>query len=168
MRRRTHRWLAVALFAGILGAPATALADAIGPPPARCPPGAVPSSSHAGEYCRPGTCRGNGDCEQGEVCIEQPLCVEPIQGYSRGGPLTVDHAVTICPEDGACPPGATCVTELRCVSRISAGGGGAPGLPTAGIAIGLAVVLLLLLLLIGAAAVLLVVVRRKKRRPPRE
>jgi hypothetical protein len=157
--------VALALTTWLL--PVAARADAIGPPPSRCPPGAIPESSHVGEYCYPGTCASNADCERGQICVQQPLCIEPMTGYSRGGPMTVDHVVTTCGPDGGCPPGAACQSELRCVSRASAVGGDGAAVPTAGVAIAIAVVLLLALVVLGVGGLVFALTRKKRRQERR-
>jgi len=168
MNRRLVSWVVVGFVLGLSLLPGSARADAIMGPPERCPPGAVPASSHAGSYCDPSICTSNGDCESGHVCTKQPLCVEPMTGYHGGGPLTVDNALTTCAGDGTCPPSTTCITEMRCVSRASSSGGDGVAIPSAGIAVAIAVVLLLILVLLCALAVVVVLLRKKQRRERRD
>jgi len=153
-------WLLLAL----LLAPGPALADAIGPPPEHCPNGSIPESSHAGEYCWPSTCTSSADCEQGQECVERALCIEPVQGYSRGGPFTVDHAVTSCGADGNCPAGSTCISDLRCMPKGATFGGDGPSQTTLYVVVGATVVFAVLVLLAVVVMVVVGVIRKKKKK----
>ena len=140
-----------------------AAADVVGPPPDRCPNGSIPDSSHAGPTCYPSVCSGNGDCGQGEVCVERALCIEPVMGWSHGGQFSMDHAVTSCDGSGVCPPGATCESDHRCMPRAATLMNGVPAtsLAIGGVIVGVVLFgVLLLILIVG-----IILWRRKSRRP---
>ena len=112
-----------ALLALALLLPCPAFADAIGPPPDTCPPGAVGESSHEGAWCQPSTCSTDGHCPDGSKCREGVgLCVSQ-QEVPCGGlyppelepcTTTLIEAHGSCTTDSDCTRG-TCQTAPRCV-----------------------------------------------------
>lgn len=92
-RRFGPPWLALA---GAALAPHAAFADAVPPPPWLCPPGKVGVTSHRGPECvdkapdcPPGwvgqlggtcalrLCSNDSSCDEGHVCVEEAVCLEP-------------------------------------------------------------------------------------------
>lgn len=125
----------------LLGA-TTARADDLPPPPDRCPPGAVPTTQHAGQWCAVTTCETDADCEDRALeraiggfdarrevtrrCRPRALCVEE-ERYTPGGlyeeppaPRTRRIARGPCVDD-RCPRGGRCVRASRCVVAPAAG-----------------------------------------------
>lgn len=98
---------------------APARADAVEPPPASCPRGTTPASSHAGPICRPrAECRDDAACGAGERCTPLSLCIEvrDCGGLRPAGDVcTLEHVVGECRSDGACAFGP-CVARSLCVA----------------------------------------------------
>ncbi len=126
-----HRTLLLALAFCL---PSLALADAIGPPPEKCPPGAIGESSHEGEWCQPSTC--TIDCPEGRKCRPGVgLCVTSTE-VPCGGlyPVEMEPCTTTiieahgpCAADSDCAKG-TCEVARRCIrtstlSRVGKGCG---------------------------------------------
>ena len=114
--------LAAAVLAMML-LPTLAFADAIGPPPEKCPPGSVGTSSHEGDWCQPGTCSTDGHCPDNASCKpDVGLCVThdevPCGGlYPRDMEpctTTLDVAHDACATNADCSEG-TCEIAHRCV-----------------------------------------------------
>ncbi|MCB9638181.1 MAG: hypothetical protein H6727_04640 [Myxococcales bacterium] len=95
-------------------------ADVVNPPPASCPQGATPSTSHAGAYCAPSYCTATTECSDGKTCEQTSVCVKEINGTSNGGPFTLKNVLGPC-NNGACSEG-TCETAKLCVSKIGCAG----------------------------------------------
>ncbi len=105
-------------------------ADMISPPPAKCPAGARPTSTHAGPHCAPTDCRSAEDCAEGQKCQGLRLCVDERAFSSRAGRQTTSVVEGTCP-DGKCATG-TCRTRRVCVeSAVGAGEHGAREAPPA-------------------------------------
>lgn len=103
--------------------PSLALADAIEPPPDKCPPGAIGESSHEGAWCQPATCVLDGGCPKGAKCRSGVgLCVTRSEvpcGGLRPPDLepcttTIIEAHGPCATDVDCPTGS-CEVARRCV-----------------------------------------------------
>jgi hypothetical protein len=122
----TTRALILLLAALLLGAPSTALADAISGPPEDCPRGSEGTSSHAGEWCRPTTCTDDAACREDHRCQEAlGLCVgQEERWYGRwGGPedqntYMTDVVYGACSSDADCGQGS-CVVARRCAPSLS-------------------------------------------------
>ena len=100
--------------------PATASADAVMPPPVRCPRGASGTTSHEGQWCAPTTCTGDSSCWQGRCTADVGLCVisQQIPCGGRGGwdpncKVTKTVAHSTCSSDADCAQG-TCEVADRC------------------------------------------------------
>lgn len=106
----------VALFCFLFWA-GVAFADKVPPPPEECPPGATPATNHGGPYCRPGTCTTDADCEGGNVCQEQALCIATDTYSARKGQATRQVAEGVCNNGGSCASPATCQSAKRCVPK---------------------------------------------------
>jgi hypothetical protein len=115
--------LILALLTLCLLLPTLALADAIGPPPEKCPPGSVGVSSHEGDWCQPATCLLDTTCDDGAKCRPGVgLCVThevvPCGGLRpvEMEPCTTtrDEAHKPCAADADCAQG-TCEVASRCV-----------------------------------------------------
>jgi MYXO-CTERM domain-containing protein len=103
-----------------------ASADVIGPPPARCPSGSVPASSHIGPFCHPPRCTGSSRCEVvvglfgqklSGTCEERKLCVVTVTqqgGWASGH--KVETVVDAC-DAGTCAKG-TCERLRVCVADV--------------------------------------------------
>ena len=114
------RLLAPLLLILALLVPATVLADAVMPPPERCPRGASGSTSHEGQWCAPTTCTDDSNCWEGRCTEDIGLCVtsEQIRCGGRGSfdpncmvTKTVAHGS--CKTDSDCALG-TCIVADRC------------------------------------------------------
>lgn len=121
-------WLWMALVQAAF--PASAFADAIGPPPKLCAPWKVPVSDHEGSRCesRPpdncpsgwtgrlgnkcvlSRCDGGSTCPKGTVCSEQSACLHKGELMSRHGPTGIFQDWPV----GICGAGATCDAPDRC------------------------------------------------------
>lgn len=115
---------AALLMFTLIGGAAFALpahADDIAPPPADCPYGTRPESSHAGPHCAllP-SCEAEG-CPAGMACLPTRFCVRdvPCGGLrmAREGapPCTERHVLGTCEGDVACTGGATCEPHPICL-----------------------------------------------------
>lgn len=108
--------------------PDAARADAVFPPPDTCPPGSVPSTSHAGPHCRPAAeCVLSSMCGAGEACEAVGLCIEDVPCGGRlppgdAGVCTEPHVVGTCSPSGACSVGS-CELRNVCVQPSSARSG---------------------------------------------
>jgi hypothetical protein len=103
-----------------------ASADAVMPPPASCPEGSTPSTSHAGPHCSPSaSCTMPATCGTGETCEAVGLCIERVACGGLmppdAGPCFEEHVVDNCAVGGSCASG-TCEVRSVC-SDASAGGG---------------------------------------------
>jgi hypothetical protein len=115
----------------------SARADAVPPPPTDCPPGKVGTTSHGGAHCvdappkncPPGwrgvaggncmvaVCGADNQCDPGQVCRDQSLCMAEETEYYRGPPPEHPHVfdvpVGICVEhavcNARCKPGKVCL-----------------------------------------------------------
>ena len=105
----------------LLGSMATA--DVVRPPPARCPRGHTPATSHGGAYCRPPPPRS---CPAGHVprvvertayCEPPPKepCLPGSDWTSQSLQDTYCLAQASCAE-GSCGDGATCVPTSFCLT----------------------------------------------------
>jgi len=106
----------VALVGGVAG---VARADVVMPPPASCPPGSQPQSSHAGPLCAPAAdCHADAECTGGTRCVAVQHCVESRQcgGWSSGNPnCHVETVAGDCGAGGACASG-TCRERHVCTA----------------------------------------------------
>lgn len=115
------------LAATLLATPTqTVLADAVDPPPASCPAGSRPTSSHAGPLCAPEPdCTASTACGAGASCMAVMQCVEQRAcGGLRppdSGPCFVSNVVGPCRTDGTCATG-TCTARNVCSSGSSSSG----------------------------------------------
>ena len=106
------------MFAFLLGLQ-IASADVVNMPPEDCPPGAIGTSSHAGEWCKPNYCQSDTDCSDGNSCLEVPICVsrteEPCGGIGAdsGCTFTKTKVHDVCLESEACTTGE-CETAMVC------------------------------------------------------
>lgn len=119
----------------VLGGLSSARADVVGPPPASCPVGSTPSSSHSGPHCDPEpACTMDLMCGGGDACEEVRLCVVQVACGGRlppdAGPCFEDHVVGVCSSSGACGEG-TCRIQNACIVPGSARGGCACNVPSA-------------------------------------
>lgn len=121
------RSLFVALF--VLGSSSLAHADAVDPPPASCPAGSTPGSSHSGPICHPSddcttdlSCTGTATCMAVMQCIEARACggLRPPDS----GPCTIEHVVGPCGAGGACATGTTCEARSICSTAPPSSSGG--------------------------------------------
>lgn len=144
---RTHT-VALMMFALALAATSgTASADAVGPPPDDCPPGAQGVTSHSGQWCVAMTCNTDADCTGGDslrammgrgggptVCREVDLCLT-TSTYHAGGrgaylngpdapPLTRVIASACTP---SCDAPGVCSRAKRCAPAAAV----APPVPAA-------------------------------------
>jgi hypothetical protein len=149
--------LAAVLLLLLVSAPAAALADAIGPPPPKCPRGSAGVSSHEGEWCEPTTCATDLDCPDARCTLGVGLCVTrqtvPCGGLwnPANGPCTVELAEAhgSCKQQSDCKTG-TCELARRCLPTMnpiralsrSDCGCSAGGPQAVGAAVGLGMVLL--------------------------
>lgn len=115
------------LIAALLAA-AGVRADAVPPPPASCPPGSVPSTSHAGPHCRPAAeCMLSATCAAGQACETIGLCIEEVPCGGRPLPIeagvcTEPHVLGTCSATSACGAGR-CELHDVCVPPSSARSG---------------------------------------------
>jgi MYXO-CTERM domain-containing protein len=108
MRHFLFASLAVSLLV-----PVSAGADAIGPPPDRCPEGSAAEFCHGPPTCRVSECMSNTDCMPGQECQPRRICVED---HACGGRLMTPiypHAFGPCMGD-RCAEG-TCRDFRACV-----------------------------------------------------
>jgi hypothetical protein len=108
------RWLLLfSLFISRL-----AFADKIPPmPPMDCATGARATSSHSGTYCSPTGCQSSEDCEEGQVCQQQGLCINFSTYNTRNGkPAVRSKAGDNCSAKKACTSGE-CEVVKRCVPK---------------------------------------------------
>src|SRR5690606_12253652 len=117
-----------------------ARADAVAPPPDRCPTGSVPVElCHGAPTCRAHTCESDVECGAGMVCRATRLCT--VEHCCSGQccaidcgsePTTYTHVLGPCgggPGDTPCADfGAACTEQRVCVPGTpDAGSGGADG-----------------------------------------
>ena len=95
-----------------LAAASPARADVVASPPARCPHGGVPVSSHGGPHCSARPCPGLA-CPAGSSCGEVEVCVAALE---CGGqmPRTCEEVVGPCRDGGGCARGS-CRRLRTCV-----------------------------------------------------
>ena len=99
-----------------------ALADVVNMPPEDCPPGAVGTSGHTGEWCRPDSCESDEDCGGGDSCIEVSMCLT-ISEESCGGMMPETGTCTftktevhgICESENSCSQG-DCQVVMACAN----------------------------------------------------
>ncbi|HEY8428416.1 MAG TPA: MYXO-CTERM sorting domain-containing protein [Sandaracinaceae bacterium] len=129
-------WAAALALAWAAGTE-SARADAIAPPPERCPEGSAPVEfCHGMPTCRALTCATDGDCGAGMVCRPMQLCTTesccsgrccfPESGCEEP-PRVFTHVYGACGAGGACANfGAECTMLRVCVpgARTDAGSGG--------------------------------------------
>lgn len=84
---RTHTVALVMFTLALAATSGTASADAVGPPPDDCPPGAQGVTGHAGQWCVAATCNTDADCTGGDS-------LRALMG--RGGGATVCREVDLC------------------------------------------------------------------------
>ncbi|MBI4699786.1 MAG: hypothetical protein HY744_01245 [Deltaproteobacteria bacterium] len=118
----------VLLVLGALLCPATARADALPPPPENCPPGSTGQTGHCGVYCAPRVCSDVSQCQPGEVCQEQPLCIGQLQGPCGNvppdaAPEYIDTVEGYCHAQAPCVKGQ-CQKRKVCSPPPDAGTGG--------------------------------------------
>ncbi|MBW2454601.1 MAG: hypothetical protein JRI68_08825 [Deltaproteobacteria bacterium] len=91
------------------------LADAVGPPPKTCPPGAWGQTTHYGPHCAPHTCTTDTECKTAQKCRPHALCVsEQTHEHWRGN----THVVRVtgdCAKGEACPEGSECRKASYCM-----------------------------------------------------
>lgn len=95
--RRVKKLLGAWLLAGLCGLPAGVRADAVPPPPSRCPPGQIGVTSHAGPQCvlpPPKDCPPGWRGTNGGVCL-----------------------VWSCTSDAQCGDGARCSAADLCLAE---------------------------------------------------
>lgn len=142
----------------VLAVGSIASADVVGPPPASCPAGSTPSSSHSGPLCRPApectatSCASPARCMAVFQCIEERPCGGLLPPDS--GPCTIDHVVGPCDSGGACSTG-TCRARSVCSTAPTTGSGCSCRVgrteASAGLGLGLLALALTLLLRPGLA-----------------
>lgn len=141
------------LLAAFLLASVTSVAhaDVVDPPPASCPTGSLPATSHTGPHCVVDDC-SLSSCSTGDTCEPVGLCLVQVPCGGRispdAGPCLETHVVGLCSGEGTCSTG-TCSTRDVCVGPgeprtagscgCRAGRGGSSGAALA--ALGLATVL---------------------------
>ncbi len=126
-------WIGALLLASV-AAPSGALADAVSPPPDRCPSGSVAVDfCHGPPTCRVNTCETDAECGAGMVCRDARLCTTEYccSGRCCGGgcgvePTVYTHVFGPCDGSGGCSDfGAACTLEKVCVpGNADAGTGG--------------------------------------------
>lgn len=121
----------VSLIALLFLAPASAAADAVGPPDPTlvCPTGSTPEVNHCGTVCIRRRCDTSADCRTGEVCRDVELCVieEP---YCGGWTMDLYERVEDCAggcSGGTCRAAAACVLDVGGVDAGGTGGTDAGG-----------------------------------------
>lgn len=116
-------WVGVLALAWAAGV-GTARADAVSPPPDRCPEGSVAVEfCHGPPTCRVSTCETDADCGAGMVCRDARLCTTEFccSGRCCGGgcgvePTVYTHVFGPCDAAGGCSDfGAACTQEKVCV-----------------------------------------------------
>lgn len=131
-RMARGRALVLGIVVSVVGAALAprARADAVEPPPASCPRGSTPVSSHGGPHCAPTACTTMADCspETMRSCEPIGLCIEIRSGYAMGGPFTFDAVTGECTSPADCAGGSRCELASRCVDPggslwIAIGGG---------------------------------------------
>lgn len=85
-------------------APALVLADAVPPPPDRCPRGHAPRTGHSGPYCQPPPPRSCPPGHEPRVFRDNAYCEPPPP---RACP-TGSHWVSTSPHDAYCRGGSRC------------------------------------------------------------
>ncbi len=87
-----------------------ARADVVENPPASCPAGSTPRTSHSGPFCAPteectagGVCPGGGGCTTIRQCIETRGCGG--MSFPDSAPCTLEHVTGLCGSDGSCASG---------------------------------------------------------------
>lgn len=95
-----------------------ALADMVPPMmPIKCATGSYATQDHDYTYCRPTSCQKNEDCEKGQECQPQGLCIVFSERYGRPGNLYIhESAGDACSSKKACSYGE-CETIKRCVPK---------------------------------------------------
>lgn len=91
----------------------SARADVVMPPPASCPPGSLPTSSHRGPQCYPTACQTSQQCEHLSrttifECASAGLCLSSLGRR--------DHADSACTGDADCSAGTRCEVQSRCIA----------------------------------------------------
>ncbi len=118
-------WLALCSFALAALSSYPVHADVVGPEPATCPDGSVPSTCHGGPFCYPATCSSDADCDEGETCKDASLCTEPFDcGGGWGGSAPSTNVLAAC--GSGCAKG-TCSTLKVCQQEGGEGGSGGGG-----------------------------------------
>ena len=109
------------ILLSLLCSSGVALADMIPPmPPMTCAKGSSPTQSHDGAYCYPSTCNDNNDCEKGNVCQLQGLCISLSTHTDRTQQeYTNKSAREVCSNENAAKTcGAnSCEVVKRCVPK---------------------------------------------------
>lgn len=124
-------WIGALLLASV-AAPSGARADAVSPPPDRCPSGSVAVDfCHGMPTCRAETCETDADCGAGRSCRDARLCTVDsccsgrcCAGGCGGEPTVYTHVFGACDASDGCRDfGATCTMQKVCVAGSNADAG---------------------------------------------
>lgn len=87
-----HLWIPLALVV----LTSVAHADVVMPPPASCPAGTTPATSHAGPHCGLAPPCDASSCAAGQRCAPVRLCVTSVHcgGWSVGDPNCAERHVS--------------------------------------------------------------------------